>query len=76
MGRRDGTGASRRKGEFRDYEDVPLWIWTNAKVIADPHRQFRNIVGTFKGYQKPVLIRKIKYRWHCCPVIKRIAAIG
>lgn len=49
--------------EFRDYEDVPLRIWTNAKVIADPHRQFRNIVRTFKGYPKPVLIRKIKYRW-------------
>ena len=49
--------------EFRNYEDVPLWIWTNAKVIADPHRQFRNIVRTFKGYPKPVLVRKIKHRW-------------
>ncbi len=49
--------------QFRDYDDVWLWIWTNAAVVADPNRQFQRIVDGFAGYPQSVLINKIKYRW-------------
>jgi hypothetical protein len=49
--------------QVRDYEDVPLWIWTNARIIADPGDQLRRIAKSFQGYPRHVLIRKIKYRW-------------
>jgi len=47
---------------FREYDDVYLWIWTNAKVVADPGRQFERIRDRFDGYPGDVLVRKIKYR--------------
>ena len=49
--------------QFRGFEDVPLWIWTNARVIADPSDQFQQICDAFDGYPPDVLVRKIKYRW-------------
>lgn len=49
--------------QFRDYDDVWLWIWTNAAVIADPGGQFQRIVDGFTGYPQDVLVQKIKYRW-------------
>jgi hypothetical protein len=49
--------------QFREYDDVWLWIWTNTKVIADPGSQFQRVVDGFEGYPKDVLVRKIKYRW-------------
>jgi GrpB-like predicted nucleotidyltransferase (UPF0157 family) len=49
--------------QFAEYEDVPLWIWTNARVIADPGGQFARIRDTFAGYPRELLIRKIKYHW-------------
>ena len=49
--------------QFREYDDVALWIWTNALIIADPGGQFRRIQESFQGYPRDVLIRKIKYRW-------------
>jgi len=49
--------------QVRDYDDVWLWIWTKATVIADPGSQFRRIVDGFAGYPKDILVRKIKYRW-------------
>lgn len=49
--------------QFREYEDVPLWIWTNARVITDPDGQFSRIRERFEGYPREVLIRKIKHRW-------------
>jgi hypothetical protein len=49
--------------QFREYEDVPIWIWTNARIIADPNRQFERIRESFQGYPQDVLIGKIKYHW-------------
>ena len=49
--------------QFRDYDDVPLWIWTRARVLADPGGQFRRVVDGFAGYPRDVLVRKLKYRW-------------
>lgn len=49
--------------QFGEYDDVWLWIWTNAAVIADPSGQFQRIRDGFTGYPKDVLVRKIKYRW-------------
>jgi hypothetical protein len=48
--------------QFRDYEDVPLWIWTHARIITDPGGQFARIRDSFQGYPRDVLIRKIKHR--------------
>ena len=48
---------------FREYDDVLVWIHTNARVIHDPGEQFKNIVGRFAGYPRDVLVRKLKYRW-------------
>ena len=48
---------------FVEYHDVYLWIWTNAKALTDPDRQFQKIRGKFKGYPKNILIEKIKYHW-------------
>lgn len=49
--------------QVRSYEDVPLWIWTNSKVIADPGDQFRSLFDGVTGYPRDVLVRKIKHRW-------------
>jgi hypothetical protein len=49
--------------QLREYEDVPLWIWTNAKAVVDPNGQFQRLVDGFTGYPPNVLIRKIKYHW-------------
>jgi hypothetical protein len=49
--------------QFRDYDDVPLWLWTNAKILTDPGDQLRRVVEGFAGYPREVLVRKIKYRW-------------
>lgn len=46
-----------------EYQDTPIWIWTNAIVINDPNNQFRKIIDRFKGYPKDVLHKKIKYRY-------------
>ncbi len=48
---------------FREYEDVWLWVWTNAAILHDPGSQFHRIVDGFTGYPPDVLVRKIKYRW-------------
>jgi len=45
------------------FEDVPLWIWTNARILIDPNDQFRQIAKGFQGYPPAVLKKKIKYRW-------------
>ena len=49
--------------QFREYDDVALWIWSNALIIADPEGRFKRMQEGFKGYPRDVLIRKIKYRW-------------
>jgi hypothetical protein len=48
---------------IRAYEDVPLWIWTNAHVLQDPNDQFRRTIEKFHGYPQEVLLREIRYRW-------------
>ena len=49
--------------EIASCRDVPLWIWTKARILTDPGDQFRSIVETFDGYPPDVLYKKIKYRW-------------
>lgn len=56
------TSLDRVADQFRNYEDVPLWIWTNAKVVVDPGDQFQRILSSFRGYPSEVLVRKMKYR--------------
>ncbi len=57
------TSLAKVEEHFRNYEDVPLWIWLNAEVIADPKEQFRRIRNSWHGYPPDVLVRKIKYHW-------------
>ncbi|MCE5323395.1 DUF4037 domain-containing protein [bacterium] len=57
------TPLEKVQKQFSDYEDVPLWIWTNAKIITDPSRQFKNICNSFTAYPHDILINKIKYHW-------------
>lgn len=49
--------------QFHRYEDVPLWIWSNAQTIVDPDGQFARLRAGFHGYPPDVLVRKIKYHW-------------
>ena len=49
--------------QFAAYDDVWLWVWTNAKVIHDPHGQFSRICDSFAAYPQEILIRKLTYRW-------------
>jgi hypothetical protein len=56
------TSIAEVERQFRGYEDVPLWIWTRAKVAHDPGGQFQRVAETFRGYPRDVLARKIKYR--------------
>ncbi len=48
---------------IRNYRDVWLWVWTTARIVADPSRQFQQAMETFSGYPRDVLVRKIKYHW-------------
>jgi Domain of unknown function (DUF4037)/Nucleotidyltransferase domain len=57
------TPLERVARHFDDYEDVWLWVWTNAKVFRDPRGQFGRIAERFSGYPRDILVRKIKYRW-------------
>jgi hypothetical protein len=57
------TGLDDVADHFRRHEDVHIWIWTNAQVLADPQRQFQRIREAWQGYPPDVLVRKIKYRW-------------
>lgn len=49
--------------DLRAYSDVPIWIWTQAKVITDPGEQFGRTLALFQGYPPEVLVRKLKYHW-------------
>ena len=57
------TPLERLERQIAGFEDVPLWIWTNARIVADPGGQFRKVLADSDGYPKDVLVRKIKYHW-------------
>ena len=57
------TSLDHVERQFREYEDVWMWVWTNARIVRDPERQFERIVGAFQGYPPDILVRKLKYRW-------------
>jgi hypothetical protein len=45
---------------FHEYNDVVLWIWTNAKVITDPCHIVSELQASFQGYPKEILEKKLK----------------
>ena len=57
------TPLSRVEQQFREYDDVALWIWSNARILTDPGGRFQRILVGFQGYPKDVLVRKIQYHW-------------
>ena len=48
--------------QLAEFDDVALWIWSNARALTDPNGQFQRVVETFTGYPPDVLVRKIEYR--------------
>jgi hypothetical protein len=48
---------------FGRFDDVLLWIYTNAKPLVDPGGQFARAIEAFAGYPEAVLVKKLKYRW-------------
>ena len=48
---------------FREFDDIWLWIWTNARIIVDPGNQFTRVRDSWHGYPRDVLVRKLKHRW-------------
>jgi hypothetical protein len=42
------------------YNDVVLWIWTNAKNIFDPTGCVETLKGSFQGYPRDILERKLR----------------
>ena len=57
------TSLAKVEEHFRNYEDVPMWVWLNAKSVADPNEQFQRIRNSWHGYPPDVLVKKIKYHW-------------
>lgn len=51
------------KRQLREYEDVPMWVWTNALIINDPNNQFHDLVAEYSFYPREVLRKKLKYRY-------------
>lgn len=49
--------------QFREYDDVAIWVWTNTRIITDPSGRFQRLRDSFRGYPSDVLIRKTKYYW-------------
>jgi len=49
--------------QLEAYEDVPLWRYSNARVLGDPCGQFKHVMRHYRRYPRKVLVRKIKYRW-------------
>lgn len=45
---------------FKAYRDIVIWIWTNAKTIADPMGCVESLQGEFDGYPSEVLEAKLK----------------
>ncbi|NLF29879.1 MAG: DUF4037 domain-containing protein [Planctomycetes bacterium] len=51
------------QAHFAAFEDVPMWIWTHARVAHDPRGQFTAIRDRFSGYPRAERVRKIKFHW-------------
>ena len=45
---------------FQEYNDVVLWIWTNAQAIMDPCHTVSELQASFGGYPRDVLEQKLK----------------
>jgi predicted nucleotidyltransferase len=54
---------SRIEKAFQNYNDVVLWIWTNAKIIVDKNGDFQRLKDSFNGYPREVLEQKLRCHW-------------
>lgn len=57
------TALEMVQSQFASYEDVPIWVWTNARIVADPGGQFQRVRESFRGCPRDVLVRKLKYHY-------------
>jgi hypothetical protein len=51
------------KRQIEEYQDIPLWVWSNALILNDPRDQFKDIIDNFHKYPEDILKTKIKYRY-------------
>lgn len=52
--------ADRIQHAFQEFNDVVLWIWTNAQAIVDPCHAVSKLQASFDGYPKNILEQKLK----------------
>ncbi len=52
--------TGRIQAAFQEYNDVVLWIWTNAQAIVDPFHSVSELQESFDGYPRNVLEQKLK----------------
>lgn len=52
--------ADRIRQAFQAFNDVVLWIWTNAQVIVDPCHAVSELQTSFSGYPQDILEQKLK----------------
>jgi hypothetical protein len=52
--------ADRIKDAFQEFNDVVLWIWTNAQAIVDPYHAVSELQASFDSYPRDVLEQKLK----------------
>ena len=45
---------------FSEFNDVVLWIWTNAKILFDPANRVETLQRSVTGYPRDVLERKLR----------------
>ena len=52
--------ADRIQHAFQEFNDVVLWIWTNAQAIVDPCHAVSGLQASFGSYPRDVLEQKLK----------------
>ena len=57
------TPTERLEKKLSEYNDITMWIWQNARMVADPGMQVERVVEAYREYPEDVLVRKIKYHW-------------
>ncbi len=52
--------VDRIREAIRSYNDVVIWIWSNAKIVLDKRNMVTDLKSVFHGYPREILERKLK----------------